>query len=116
MWDISTGSPQAVCELRGLKAGSLFDGQLSADPDHPFLIAIGGSKGVLKVLDLGVLKENEILQHFGGHASLQVVERTKRRAALARDARAGKDADHYDNDDDDDGNDAAESDGDSCEE
>eukprot|EP00126_Sphaerothecum_destruens_P005124 Sdes_comp18579_c0_seq2m8696 len=72
VWDISEGSPSFVCS-KSLKVGPVYDIKFS--PDSPFVVALGGGKGVLKVVD--IYQFSQVRSRFGSRVEISAVSLEK---------------------------------------
>ncbi|PKI74157.1 hypothetical protein CRG98_005395, partial [Punica granatum] len=60
LWDLANNQPSCVAS-RSPKLGALFS--VSFSEDSPFLLAMGGSKGILEIWD--TLSDTAVSQRFG---------------------------------------------------
>lgn len=91
VWDVSTvseGSPGELVYERNAKGGAIFSAAICPVPAYetnasPFAVAIGGAKGSLSVIDVGVESEG-VRRRFLGSCSAPAVSVINRRAQRAR--------------------------------
>nr|POF27402.1 periodic tryptophan protein 1 like [Quercus suber] len=67
LWDLSNNQPSCVASTNP-KVGAIFS--MSFSEDSPFLLAMGGSKGKLKVWD--VLTDDRVHQRFGNYIKRKI--------------------------------------------
>ena len=80
VWDIIDNKPRFVCS-KDLKLGPIYDAKFC--PDSPFVIAIGGGKGALKVFDLCQIAE--VRRHFEGRVGMSDIAVEKLAKAEEKD-------------------------------
>lgn len=96
-WDDNSRRPKLVLETPS-RVGAVFAAALcpilgSDAPKHtsPLVLATGGQRGKVNVVDLGV-KSQEIREHFKGHFEKEAFEVMEARAKRTRPGKAGKGA------------------------